>query len=126
MESGNSALKWLFLIIAFLLIIGYGFKKYKKNNSNNNNTENNSPIAVNDTIFKGFTPCNPIIDCKAIIKTFGVPVYEKFTGTSEPFYYNGGIKDPGAPDGAKAGPVHMASADSINNPHIWVVIVRVK
>lgn len=128
-ESGNPTLKLVFLVIALLLCI-VGYKFYKKDSpskrSNNNNPKIENPVVTprEIVIFDGYTPCDPIIDCKARIETYGNPIYEEFTGSSIKFYFDGTNKDPGQPADAIAGPVHMTSANP-NNPKVRVIIKKI-
>jgi hypothetical protein len=128
----NKTLKKLFIGLAWImpiillvvLISGVRSCKSSKKADTDNQTQNTT---VNTTakepliIFDGYTPCDPIIDCKFSLETYGKPVYEKFTGSSKVFYFDG-VNDPGVPSDAKGGPVHITSA---SNEQVRVVIKQV-
>ncbi|HPS21300.1 MAG TPA: hypothetical protein PLO44_00610 [Candidatus Paceibacterota bacterium] len=118
----------IILVMAFLFI--FWVKSFdKKDNSNDKKaTDQTEQYSENSTgteiiVFDGFTPCDPVINFKFRLETFGEPVYEKFTGVSEEFFFDG--KDnPGTPAGAKGGTVSIKSANP-NKPHVRVVVYKI-
>ncbi|MFZ2072167.1 MAG: hypothetical protein WAV10_00575 [Minisyncoccia bacterium] len=119
-------LGWIIIIIS-VIFIWNSYKTAALEDANKKAQDslisNLSDVSTTETVmFDGFTPCDPVIDYKFALETFGKPINEKFTGINHIVYYSGS-GDPNV-TGVKCGPVHIESADP-KNPHIRVIIKKV-